>query len=208
MGTWSTSLFSDDTAADVRDAYRALLADGYSGPKATARLLRDWKETVDDEDDGPVLWLALAAAQWQSGRLQASVKARAIRIIDTGSALRPWLEGGDSKMLARRQAALNKLRVQLLSPQPAPKQPRKFRHSPKEWQIGDVLAYRLRSRRLALLHIANPGRGPLSGDAPIFAVLDWLGETPPEAGAIRQLKLKKRGGEPWVFMTVGRLDKK
>jgi hypothetical protein len=213
MGAWGAAIFSDDTAGDVRDAYRALLADGYSGPKATAKLLRDWKETFSDEDDGPICWLALAATQWQCGRLEARVKAKALRIIDQGSSLARWSEA-DPKSLKRRQAALENLRRQLLSPQPPPKEFRKRREPAGDWTVGEVLAYHLRSGRLVLLHIVNPGRGSLAGNAPIFTVLDWTGDTPPDAAAIQSLPLKNEpnrigtGSEPYVFMTVGRLDKK
>jgi hypothetical protein len=213
MGAWGAAIFSDDTAGDVRDAYRALLTEGYSGPKATARLLRDWNETLADEDEAPIVWLALAATQWQCGRLEGRVKTKALRIIDQGSSLRRWSEG-DPRSLKRRQAALERLRRQLLSPQPAPKVFRKRREPAGDWRVGEVLAYRLRSGRLVLLHIVNPGRGSLAGNAPIFAVLDWIGDTPPDAAAIRSLPLKNHpnctgaGSEPHVFMAVGRLDKK
>src|SRR6516162_9111371 len=125
MGTWSTAIFGDDDACDVRDAYRELLADGSSGPAATNQLLRDWRECIDDEDDGPVFWLALAATQWDCGRLEKRVKGRALKIIDDGSSLAGWSEGDDPRMLKKRQAALAKLRDQLQSPQPAVKTIRK-----------------------------------------------------------------------------------
>jgi hypothetical protein len=76
MGAWGTAIFSDDDACDVRDGYRQLVTDGLTGPAATNRLLLEWKEVLADEDDGPLFWLALAATQWQFGRLEARVKAR------------------------------------------------------------------------------------------------------------------------------------
>jgi len=63
MGAWNTAIFGDDTACDVRDAYRELVANGSSGPQATDQLLREWRDIIADEDDGPVFWLALAATQ-------------------------------------------------------------------------------------------------------------------------------------------------
>src|SRR5690348_13952889 len=106
MGVWSTAIFGDDTAGDVRDAYRELVANGLSGPQATDQLLREWREIIDDEDDGPVFWLALAATQWACGRLEERVKDKAVEIIDNGSSLSRWSEAGDSKMLKQRQAVL------------------------------------------------------------------------------------------------------
>lgn len=35
MGVWGAGLFSDDTALDVRGAYRERLANGMAGPEAT-----------------------------------------------------------------------------------------------------------------------------------------------------------------------------
>jgi hypothetical protein len=205
MGTWGTALFSDDTACDVRDAYRALLADGYSGPKATTKLLSDWKDELVDEDDGPIFWLALAATQWQCGRLETRVKAKALKILDNESSLARWSEAGSAKILKQRRATLEKLRVQLLSPQPAAKTLRKPRRDSCPWEVGDVLAYRLRSRRYVLLHIVNPGQGSLAGNAPIFAVFDWIGHTPPDAAVIERLPLKTlpRGPDVYEFATVG-----
>jgi hypothetical protein len=210
MGAWGTAIFSDDTACDVRDDYRALLADGYSGPAATTRLLREWKEELADEDDGPIFWLALAATQWQCGRLEARVKAKAVRILDSRSSLGRWSAANDPKLLKRRRAALEKLRGQLLSPQPAARKFRRPGPAAGERKVGEVLAYRLRSGRLVLLHLVGPGRGGLAGNAPVFAALDWIGKTLPDAAAIRRLALKSVPGAdvPYVFMTVGRLDKK
>jgi hypothetical protein len=39
MGTWGPGLWSDDTAADVRDTYRKALEDGLSDDDATGKVL-------------------------------------------------------------------------------------------------------------------------------------------------------------------------
>ena len=70
MGAWETAVFSDDTACDVRDNYVDLIGDGLSGVEATKKLLREWTGSLDDPDEGPVFWLALAATQWKNGRLE------------------------------------------------------------------------------------------------------------------------------------------
>ncbi len=69
MGTWGVGIFSDDTALDVRDDWRDLLGAGLDAEIATARLLVQWGQSANDRDEGPVLWLALAAAQVSTGRL-------------------------------------------------------------------------------------------------------------------------------------------
>src|SRR6516162_2497943 len=119
MGAWGPAIFSDDTASDVRGDYRDLVGDGLTGPEATDHMLKDWRSSVDDPDDGPVFWLALAATQWTCGRLEERVKVKAIEIIDRGTDLDRWKH--DAKLLKQRQTVLLKLRAQLLSRQPPEK---------------------------------------------------------------------------------------
>ena len=54
MGTWSTAIFSDDVAADVRDTFRDLIGEGLSAAEAVDRMLKESPEVPDDDDDGPV----------------------------------------------------------------------------------------------------------------------------------------------------------
>jgi hypothetical protein len=204
MGVSSTAIFGDDTACDVREEYRELVANGLSGPEATNRLLHEWKDIIDDEDDGPVFWLALAATQWACGRLEERVKANAVEIIDNGSSLSLWSEGANSKMLKQRQAALEKLRAQLHSPQPAVKRIRKPPKIECLWKVGEVLAYRLRSGKSVLLHVVAE-----FGPSPVFVILDWVGKEVPSAERIKVLPLRMCHGAPVPFLfTVMHRNKK
>jgi len=121
MGTWSTALFSDDVACDVRDDFVELLSRRVSPAEATAALLRSWSSDIDDEDDGPTFWLALAATQWKYGCLTDEVRDRAMEVVESGRDISRW--GGASA--TRRKAVLLALKEQLLSPQPAPRRPRR-----------------------------------------------------------------------------------
>jgi len=209
MGAWGTAIFADDLACDVRDGFRRLVAEGSAGPEATDRLLREWAEVLEDEEEGPVFWLALAAAQWDCGRLEERVKAKALDVIQSGVALAPWRDGGDSRMLTQRQKALAKLRDQLQTRQPPAKRIQKppVNHCP--WVVGEVLAYRLPSGKSLLFHLVakdDDGKGDCS---PIFALLDWAGKRMPPAESIQKLPLKlfPGGTAPYVFEVVRRTRK-
>jgi hypothetical protein len=204
MGAWSTAIFGDDTACDVRNAYRELVANGSSGPQATDQLLREWGEIIDDEDDGPVFWLALAATQWACGRLEDRVKAKAMKVIANDSSLGRWSEGRDSKMLKQRRAALARLRDQLQSPQPDVKRIRKRPLKECLWSVGEVLAYRLRSGESVLLHVMGE-----FGSSPIFALLAWVGKHIPSAERIKDLPLKTYRGTrtPYLVAVMSRNKK-
>lgn len=139
MGAWGPGLFSDDTACDVRDDYRELLEDGLSDDVATQTILDRYADALRDPDDRSVVWLALAFTQSKVGRLDAAVRDEALRIIETGADLQRW---EDPAVRRKREAALEKVRLQLFGPQPARKRLRPPKRHETSLVPGDVLAYR------------------------------------------------------------------
>jgi hypothetical protein len=200
MGAWGTAIFSDDTACDVRESYRDLIGDGLAGPDATKALLREWSGSLTDPDEGPVFWLSLAATQWKCGRLESHVMQQALTVIDNGSDLTRWESG--SKDFERRKLVLEKLRIQLTTPQPPEKRiSKRFRDS-NEWQVGDLIGYRLPSGRFVILRTIGHHRDK-SGVAPICELLDWSGEHLPNSFESLDA-LKSRGVRPITQFMIGR----
>ena len=74
MGSWSTAIFSDDTACDVRDDFKDYIGDGYSSSEATNLIIAEWQKSLDDPDEESIFWLSLAVTQWNIGRLEKKVK--------------------------------------------------------------------------------------------------------------------------------------
>jgi hypothetical protein len=114
MGTSGTALYSDDTACDVRGEFVQVLARCRNPAEATETLIRSWAAQIDDVDDGPVFWLALADTQWKYGCLDAAVKIRAIKVIEGELDLHRWEGAG----LRQRRSNLAALKDKLLSTQP------------------------------------------------------------------------------------------
>ena len=112
MGTWGTGIFENDTAGDVRDAFEDELLAGVDVPTATGHVLRKYADELDDIDDGPVIYLALAALQLEHGALQPDIRERALQVINTGEGLDAWEEAGPRKLQERSQV-LESFRVQL-----------------------------------------------------------------------------------------------
>jgi len=200
MGAWGTAIFSDDTACDVREAYIDFLGDGLTGPEATKALLDEWSGSLNDPDDAPVFWLALAATQWRCGRLEAYVRHQAFNVIDNGSDLARWESG--STAFKKRTAVLEKLRLQLNSPQPPEKRiPKRFRDS-NEWRVGDLVAYQLLSGRFVILRTIGHNTDK-SGTGPICELLDWSGEQIPIS--LESLGVRKGCGvRPITQFLIGR----
>jgi hypothetical protein len=151
MGASGVGLFHDDVAADVRSEYLDLLAGGASDADAFRTMLREWKESIADSDDGPVFWLALAATQCEYGRLHPRAKSEALKVIDRGKGIERWANAGLTK---KRQAVLAQFKKKLLAPPSKKRTPRR-RAVPEPpspsltapdgnaeataWQLGTVL---------------------------------------------------------------------
>ena len=184
MGTWGVAIFSDDVAADVRDDYRERLADGVPGPEATDLVLADRVEELAHAETGPIVWLALAAAQSRVGRLEDRVRERALEIIDAGSDLPRWQE--DPKLLRKRETTLSRLRSELIGPQRPIRRIPKPTRSVWPWDPGSVVSFRRSDGRCLLLRvvIGMGEHGVSGGRYGVVEVLHWIGETIPPADAI------------------------
>ena len=199
MSASGTRVFDDDVACDIRAQYRAHLKDGKAPAQATRAVLRDWKPALADSEDGPVIWLALAAIQCQYGCLEPRVKAKAIAVIDDGTDLEHWRATNKPALVRSRQAVLARLRAKLEAPPPARVRtpaPTEKRREPVDeksiWPLGEVFAYRLRSGQYILLHVCDylGSDRPEIGWAPMVALLDWRGKRVPDAEQIQSLPYK------------------
>jgi len=192
MGAWGTAVFSDDTACDVRDDYMDCLGDCLTGAQATERLLSKWASSLEDQDEAPVFWLALAATQWKHGRLESHVLQKALNVIDNGSDLVKWKSSPDYR---KRQGVLEKLRATLVSPQPPEKHVRKRFRDVNDWRVGDLVTYRLASGHLIILRVIghHTDRG---GTSPISELLDWVGHELPDN--VQSLPIRKSVREPVI----------
>jgi hypothetical protein len=179
LGSWGPALFSDDTACDVRDMYKDLIADGVDDAEANQRMLDQWTSSLGQHSQqAVVIWLALAVTQSTLGRLDPAVARRALEFIDAGGDLDLWAEAGPRKV-AQRQAALNKARAQLTGPQP-PR--RRLRHPATTLMPGDVLDYPTRDGRHLLLRVTRVHRG-----VPVVRLVFYAGREVPSLEEIATL---------------------
>jgi hypothetical protein len=114
MGAWGVGIFDDDVACDARIAMLDQFRAGLPAKVATDAVLEDLADFLEDEEDGPVVLLALAAVQWDAGRLDARVKRRALKVIAGGVDFR-WQ---DSEFAEQRRAVLAELGAKLSAPPP------------------------------------------------------------------------------------------
>lgn len=113
MGTWDVGIFDDDVAMDIQAEFEEAIEEGLSVIEATEQILESFEEELEDEDDAPIIYLALASLQLKNGNLQKSIKDKAIAIIDSGEELKRWAET-DEETLEKRKSVLNELKSKLM----------------------------------------------------------------------------------------------
>lgn len=144
MGTWGAKLYQDDIAQDVRDKFKDLLRRGKTAEEITKNLIAEYEYAINDSDDGPIFWFALADTQWELGRLMPEVKKQAVACLDKGGDLAKW-QIENPKLVIIRKKVLDELGKKLNSPQPPEKKILQYKLYACEWNLGDVFAYQLRS---------------------------------------------------------------
>ncbi len=143
MGTWGTGLYQNDAAKDIRGDFLEELRSGKAAEAATEKLIRQNESWLEDEEEGPLFWYALADTQWEYGCLQEEVKTKALSWIERDTILELWLETGPQKAEEWKQT-LAQLKSRLESEMPSkPKKVRPHRAFICPWKEGDVYAYQL-----------------------------------------------------------------
>src|SRR5262245_41437285 len=140
MGTSGTSITSDDTVADVVADVVDELKRGATLRDASSRALERFKEQLQDSDDGPLVWLALAHVQWKYGEVDPIVMEQVRRGVATGRGLDRWREGNDPALLRKRQKVLETFLAKISTPNPKPSKPPKLIERPAPFETGDCLA--------------------------------------------------------------------
>lgn len=103
MGAHGVEVFDDDVALDVQATFEEALEEGASVRAATKRVLDEYEDALDDPDDGPIIWLALATLHLEQGAVQPRVRREALAVIAAGSDLARWEDAGEEVATERRQ---------------------------------------------------------------------------------------------------------
>lgn len=197
MGVWGTSLYANDSTCDIRGDYVDKLKRGKSNEIATQELIEQSQGYINDTEDGPLFWFALADTQWNYGRLLSFVKEKALYFIPKEEELRRWDEAGKKAHDAWVQT-LNKLEIKLNSPQPPEKKVSKYRFYECKWKLGDVFSYRLSGSyseekklygKYVLFRKVSEDTWWPGHIIPVVQIYNWMGDEIPRLDIIPTLSL-------------------
>lgn len=205
MGVWGVNLYQDDVACDVKDEYINWLRVGYSNVDATNTIIENNMDFIEDEEDGPIFWFALADTQWRYGRLFDEIKEVALEYINSEVDLKRWED--DPKDYRKRKKVLEDLATKLKSPQPPEKKVGKITVIKAPWNVGDILLYKIKGTRLdsqydefigkymllKVIGIVRSHQGSLpeeyDHEACSIAIYDWIGNYIPNMDEIENLDI-------------------
>ncbi len=167
-------------AADVRADWREGILDRIPAEELTAKLVSSHAAQADDPDEGLVFWLALAAAQYETGRLRPDVRDTALDILNRGGDVARW-EEEDPDLAKQRQQVLERLRIKLAGPQPAPKRLKRPVPHGVAFDVGDAVLLRSPGGKRAIVVVVGHSPGwPKGTENPVVELLLWedTGELP------------------------------
>lgn len=189
MGTWGTSIFSDDFASDIKNEFRDLIGIGKSPEVATNEIIETYKDELINSEESSVFWIALSAIQWQLGRLQHIVKQNAIEIIDSEVDLQRWID--NPKDLNKRKIVLSQLKEKLLSKQPAARKVAIPFVRTTKLEAGDVVAYHLTNGKVCVLRVVSISQDHCGDRYPRVEIVNYYDSRIPEVEYASKLDILK-----------------
>ncbi|MFD0587490.1 hypothetical protein ACFQZE_05715 [Paenibacillus sp. GCM10027627] len=112
MGAWGFGVFEDDFTMDIKDEFETYIGEGVGTDQAVARLLRKFSEEINDEDDSPLFYFALASILMNRNELPESIQQEALTHIVQKTNLRKWKESSFIEYFFRK-LTLKSLKKQL-----------------------------------------------------------------------------------------------
>ena len=110
------------------------------------QLKKDYRETIEIEQDANNFWFALSRALWECKALDVPILNKVKGIINSGHDLRIWKELEASEQdIKKRKAVLDKFLMQISNPKESPKARKKIRTKlvPSVFEKGDCLVFKM-----------------------------------------------------------------
>ncbi|MFB9326315.1 hypothetical protein ACFFSY_10355 [Paenibacillus aurantiacus] len=135
---------------------------------------------LEDEDEGPLVWLGIAKAQWSYGKVDESIIAQIEQDLEQENGLDGWKDESEKALLKRKQA-LRTFLHQCRQPNPKVKKIPKLVLRKALFQNGDCLALQLSDTKYgAAVVIETDEKDPEYGKNAVVA-LEYYDSEPPTA---------------------------
>jgi hypothetical protein len=184
MGAWGHGIRQDDFVCDVIEDFKGLMKAGKTIAEATKTVEATFAAELEDDDEGPLFWIALADAQWTYGGLEPRVLQRVRDDFDAERGLDRWRE--DRRALSRRRAAIETFITKISEPNPRPKKPPKIVVRPPKFAAGDCLSVRLENGQYTAALVLVADHSNVEYGENLIVSLDYLAPERPTIDDFRK----------------------
>ena len=141
MGTWGTRIKDDDFVADIVSEFFELYDSSEDPKEIRIKLEISYAESIKDEDESHLFWLALAKAQWDIGLLDKDVLEKVEDIVNSDIDTKKWIEL-DGENPEKRRRLVEEFAKEIKTPRTKPRKIKRkiLRSSP--FEEGDVVMFK------------------------------------------------------------------
>jgi len=201
MGSWGTGIKQDDLVCDVISLFKERLKDGASIEDATQASIGNFSASLDDTDDAPLVWIALADVQWSYGDLDKEILDRVKSDFENGYGLDRWREASE-ELLRKRQGVIKRFIEKISVPNAKPKKRPKRISRPPKFTKGDCLAIQLSNGQFGAGLVLAEDHSNIEYGLNLIAVLDYMSKDRPSLRVFKKRRWLKLTHHDWT----GRLD--
>ncbi len=196
MGTWGAGIKQDDVVCDVIDFFEEQLKNGATIPSASRSTFDQFSDSLDDEDEGPLVWIGLAEAQWCYGDLNRLVLDHVMADFEQGNGLTRWHKSSTSEYQKRRQVLdrfISKISVPKINPKKWPKRISR----PPPFVAGDCLAIKLSNGLYGAALVLRSDHSNIEYGKNLVGILDYMAADPPNLIIFKKRRWLKLSHHDW-----------
>jgi hypothetical protein len=185
MGTWGYGIKQDDFVCDVMDEFDEHLKQNQNLPQTTEIVLNTYKEGINDPDEGPLFWIALANMQWKYGKVDAAVLEKIKSDFAKDAGMERWQEIGEKEYSKRKQVIADF--IELISTEnPKPKKLPKFVVRKPIFAAGDCLSIQLKNGLYGAALVLVADHSHIEYGKNLIGALDYMETTEPDLSVFQK----------------------
>lgn len=179
MGAWGVGITQDDTVLDLIEDFKDSLKKTKNLEITTKLIIDENKDLINDEDEGPLFWIAIAKCQWEYGNLEPNILKQVIEDFEKENGLERWKEESNKDYIARKKVLLNFIeKIKQVNTKPK-KFPKLIIRKPI-FSEGDCLSVKVNENFYgAAIVIRSDESNPEYGENLVVATTYW-GTIPPK----------------------------
>ena len=201
MGTVGCSVLNDDLAFDVISSFEKNLKEGFSFPETTKRVVEEYSDSRNAEDEGPIFWLVLAEVHWRYGYHDEKITKIVMDDFLQEKGISRLKENGGT-YLEQRKKAIAALIQKLEKPNSKPRKIPKIANRKPIFEVGYCISILLPNGFYGAAIVLKSDYSDVEYGKNLIATLTYYSKFPPT-----QEIFKKRD---WLFLThhswAGQMD--